>query len=397
MSWLTSRDIIATLRLLRMIAGTVSCKTKLGVPTSGFSLVELMIVISVVSLLLALSFPAIISAVSSVRRTQCQSNLRQIGLALSSYEVVHGTYPPAGVWSPGGVVLATGGPFLPGTVDLSGPKSDWKQDRFISGFFIHLLPNLEEQQVFQSWNFDTPVSSPENLAARSTRIAAFTCPSDRQAVSGAPCSLAGGGWARGSYGVNAGPSLPCLVNSDLPSAMKAWTCKSIYPDLPNRLGIEVSPLHPLTVHELWGAGIAGLNKCFSSRDIRDGLSKTVAIDELRAGLTASDRRGTWAMPAIGASVTFAHGQFSPGGGRPNSCYSSDRVQDCTMPSDMHTCFPCESIAGISAKANARSEHPGGVNVLYLDGSIDFISDMIDLNTWTAMHTRDAQDSTDRGE
>ena len=67
----------------------------------GFTIIELLISIAVVSLLIALFLPAVMEARESSRRMQCLNNLRQIGAALHNYEEQHTRLPPAMIWASG--------------------------------------------------------------------------------------------------------------------------------------------------------------------------------------------------------------------------------------------------------------------------------------------------------
>jgi prepilin-type N-terminal cleavage/methylation domain-containing protein len=124
----------------------------------GFTIVELLVVIAIISVLAAMLLPAIQSAREAARLTQCKNNLRQLGLALQSHESAHG-YFPAGV-------VATDENF---------------QNGMHSGF-VFLLPFLEENALFASYDLSQPWTSNANLAVGANRLQVLACPSNSTEV-----------------------------------------------------------------------------------------------------------------------------------------------------------------------------------------------------------------------
>jgi prepilin-type N-terminal cleavage/methylation domain-containing protein/prepilin-type processing-associated H-X9-DG protein len=114
---------------------------------SGFTLVELLVVIAVIGTLVALLLPAVQSAREAARRAQCSSHLKQIGLGILNYESTHHVFPPTFTRDP---------------------------DHHLLTF---LLPYVEQQAAYAKYTFAKDWSAAENKTARDTEIAIFICPS----------------------------------------------------------------------------------------------------------------------------------------------------------------------------------------------------------------------------
>lgn len=126
-----------------------------GIPgRRGFTLVELLVVISIVALLVALLLPAISAARESARKTHCRSNLRQLGQAIHSYHAAHGMFPPSQFLGPYG----------------KGPDSKaWS-------WMAKLLPFIEERNLYLQGKVPSRSLRESQIAAG--RIALLLCPSD---------------------------------------------------------------------------------------------------------------------------------------------------------------------------------------------------------------------------
>ena len=305
----------------------------------GFTLVELLVVIGIIAILIALLLPAVNAAREAARKITCSSHLRQIGIALNGYHTARSRFPA----------------FL---VNRTGNPSRIADDDKGANWLVSLLPYVEEEPLFDQWDQDAPANQ---NPGRSAEIALFKCPSDPH-NSGNHCTYAGGGWARGNYGMNVSP---CSFGTSGRG----------------KLG-----------------GIGGANYSVRIRHIKDGASKTVAVDELRAGLNENDIRGCWAMPglSVGTAAFFgdAHAPNASGG-------NSDDMENCKVAglagdgSQRMGCFDSDNTGQMAA----RSSHPGGVHVLMVDGSARFVGDDIDSKAsrtscgprphgvWQALHTR----------
>ena len=136
----------------------------------GFTLVELLVVISIIGILIALLLPAISAVRETARRAACSNNLTQLGVALQNYESAHGALPP-------------------GTVDRQGPIHNVARGYQMS-WIVQLLPYLDEGSTAKHVDFSAGAYDPKNAAVRGLSLTLLRCPSSwagpRHNVEGAP-------------------------------------------------------------------------------------------------------------------------------------------------------------------------------------------------------------------
>jgi prepilin-type N-terminal cleavage/methylation domain-containing protein/prepilin-type processing-associated H-X9-DG protein len=321
----------------------------------GFTLVELLVVIAIIGVLVALLLPAVQAAREAARRQQCQSNLRQMSLGLLNYESARGSFPMAFEF-PKNIDPAQ----LPPA--MIGPN--WA---------IRLLPFIEQASVYGqidqtvlatgTWPGKAPpqIAHANNAPVRMAVLSVFRCPSDTNysdtmmQFSSAANSTQ---WARGNYAANAGNG-----------------------PLFNRSGDGI--FGPQSDGWLDGRrrGVIGPNVAAKLKGITDGTSNTLMLGEVRAGITARDRRGTWALGQAGASVLFWFGQTGDDNG-PNVCSPlADDTAGLTAadtPLMMQECMPDYTGDDAQNQATVRSIHAGGVNIGLVDGSAHFITNEVDI-------------------
>jgi len=332
-----------------------------GAAADGFTLVELLVVIAIIGILVALLLPAIQAAREAARRTQCQSNLKNVALAVLNYESSKKEFPVGMSFDPTPANRAA-----VHQLRVFGPN-----------WIIEVLPNLEEQATRDLFDLSaTPVminslstaTTNRNRNARGTEISVLLCPSDghnRVYYSGHPAATHGDNWARTNYAANAGRS-------------------DIYPDgatfnTPHRM----SGANSLGWTDPCSRGVMGPNVSVPFRRITDGTTKTIMLGEIRAGLTDKDARGVWAMGHAGASLLAGYGAGGDDNG-PNACAPStggkadDVYSDvCSDPFARSICMSCDP--GYFAQATARSTHVGGAHVAMCDGAVQFVSDDIETS------------------
>ncbi len=141
----------------------------------GFTLIELLVVIAIIAVLIALLLPAVQAAREAARRAQCTNNLKQLGLAILNYESANSMLPLGRVWAPVPGILFPA--FFEGAQNTT--------------WFTQMLPQFEQQPLFNAYNFATgnegpfgsdgmSVGIPINSTVYQTKLYAFQCPSDNE-------------------------------------------------------------------------------------------------------------------------------------------------------------------------------------------------------------------------
>ena len=142
------------MRFLTNCVRTTLVKRRLRL-ISGFTLVELLVVIAIISVLIGLLLPAVQAARAAARRTKCQNQLRQIGIAMMSFESANGKFPPGKKWT--------------------RPRTD--PNTYNVAWSLLILDYLEETATSDLIDLSLPLSDPVNLPATSQVIPGFICPS----------------------------------------------------------------------------------------------------------------------------------------------------------------------------------------------------------------------------
>ena len=129
----------------------------------GFTLVELLVVITVIGILVSLLLPAVQAAREAARRSSCFNNMKQIGLALTNYHGSHQTLPPGWI----GLDPRTRKPLAEG-------DPGW-------GWASFILPQLEQENLARALVYSLPIIDPANDEIRSTFLPVYRCASDSPA------------------------------------------------------------------------------------------------------------------------------------------------------------------------------------------------------------------------
>jgi prepilin-type N-terminal cleavage/methylation domain-containing protein/prepilin-type processing-associated H-X9-DG protein len=326
---------------------------------SAFTLVELLVVIAIIGILIALLLPAVQAAREAARRIQCTNHMKQVGVALHNHENDQKRFPSSMMGYP---------------PNNSGP--DWTAHTAQS----QLLPYLEETAVYEGIDFSNRWIHPANGTPTAKPVVpAYTCPSDNSL--GRVYQTFGFGsifeHSRSNFVVCAGK----LQVSPIP----ANPLMTRRPELRNAPWLE-----PVLLSKFKSDGAFVLEVGRQLREFTDGLSNTAVGSEVLAGQDVPknaggphhyDSRGVWYV-GFGGGAIYQH-RFTPNASNPD--YFS-HYATCLpgIPENM----PCSTGAQDVGEeyVSARSKHPGGVNVLFGDGRVEFTSDDVDLVVWQASAT-----------
>ena len=343
----------------------------------GFTLVELLVVIAIIGILIALLLPAVQAAREAARRTQCANNIRQNALSVLNFEGAFGHLPAGAAY--GRKTSTTGG----GGTDrygnpISGTTTSARREYSL---FLLILPFVEASPVYDQYDFLSAGGVYGNEHLTSLQLETFLCPSDDAQGR----TWGGDRFARSNYAANFGSS------SQAPYAVPIFE-----PAVPSSRGLGYDGAS----FETDGAfrlqeGDAGRRL----KKIVDGTSKTVMLGEILAGQTDSfpggsgqgargDLRGTWAHVWMG-SASYTH-WLSPNASAGDALWQTWCVN---LPAEGLPCdFQPTKGGGLPGSggnyAAARSHHPGGVNVAFVDGHGRFYQDTVDLIVWRAISTCD---------
>lgn len=306
-------------------------------PGRGFTLIEVLVSIAVIGLLIAILIPAVQFARASARRSQCLNNLRQIGIALNSYESSYGTFP-------GGQVGA--------------------------GYSFHaaILNHLELSNLFNAINFQIPSASPNpgeaNWTAFNQVISTYQCPAD---VSASLSPI--------------GTSYPGNRGVDSTGGFVDNGAFNFF----NRMGTKISDFTD------------GTSSTVAVAEWVRGIHYSLAKDQLGTVFSTNNYPGqpnfSTQFPIDCHDLDWNHASIASnnkGYSWLNGDYPSTLYNHLMTIND-HSCIPSGDIQVGAYTASSR--HSGGVNAMFADGHASFVGQSMNATLWRALGTRNGSEIT----
>ena len=293
---------------------------------NAFTLVELLVVIAIIGILIGLLLPAVQQVRAAARRTACKNNLKQIGLAIINYESGRQKFPPGQFWT-----MAE--------VDDDGTRLDYS-------WMALILPQIEADNIYQQINFSLPYKNPVNLSAIKEIIPAYLCPSTSK-TDGARSDdviidledVVGLDLGCTDYMGISGPGTSQINPATNDNYTKQQGILISIKDLKNEARLTEPP-------------------AVKFGNISDGSSNTLMVTECSGRGTEKeddDPNGSWIS---GKNVTHL-----------NKTVNSDSAKDSWNDELVY------------------SEHSGGANAVFADGSVRFLTDEMNEESLMAVCSR----------
>jgi prepilin-type processing-associated H-X9-DG protein len=324
---------------------------------SGLTQLELLVALTIIALLVALIVPAVQSARESSRRVQCAAHLGSFGLSLQEYEAAQRRY------------VASVQERQPGPTFLYAPH-------------VHLLPYFDQLPLFSQIDLNRPVGLGWNpsedypilVPYADTRIAAFLCPSDGHELGT-------------NYRLCTGADIDQLGGDGAISGMRGWPTGRFTDGLSHtaaaseRIKSDLSDRWDAST-DYWNTGLSAWPGGPTDRE------ELIEICGLLTGAPPSYYPfvgHTWLL--TGYDFTLYNHAVGPNAPIPDCSTNNGPPNNVPVP------LWTASLVGVH---KASSRHSSGVNLVFMDGHVQFVSDSVDLEVWRGWATRSGDEVVPSG-
>jgi prepilin-type N-terminal cleavage/methylation domain-containing protein/prepilin-type processing-associated H-X9-DG protein len=292
----------------------------------AFTLIELLVVIAIIAILIGLLLPAVQKVRSAAARMKCQNNLKQVEIALHNYHNANGAFLQP---------------------DDRNNQLSWH---------VYLLPYLEQQNLYDQFNLaesGTYLDQGRNDPNGLVKPLFYQCPSSMDIEKNAKNDFATGETINGQYPNTThyyGIGGPVGTNTSAVPSTAYTTAGTVFDESPNGSA------------SMSNEGMFVISQQIKMTDVRDGTSNTLHVGEM-----------AWADPVNGTRYrTWVRG------GDATSHISG--IRNIALPINTHTIYPYMNMA-------MGSQHTGGCNFAFVDGSVRFLRNSIAMSTYLSLASR----------
>lgn len=315
---------------------------------AAFTLVELLVVIAIIGILVALLLPAVQAAREAARRIQCANNLKQYGLAIHNYHDTYKTLPVAGGYNAS----------FPGRTNWTqrmAPRLGWQ---------VRVLPFAEQKPLYDQvdtrlidgWNSIVPTADNPNARARQHQVPYARCPSD--------ISPERTDWAQASYTGCMGSQRKASVDA----ACNIYMTPGVHYENPGGSNDAASTTNKAYCSGVFARGGAVIKLA----DVTDGLSNTLAVGEILPRCV-DHVAGWWEFNG--------HGNAHAGTSVPINTKTTCAISQQDAINRGYPFPNCWPKTNWNLSWGFRSEHAGGAQFVLCDGSVRFLTETIDYDTY----------------